>query len=437
MREAAKLFSGFIVLAVVLVGAGTVRAQRATEEWNALQDVNRTQDPKERLQVIDSFLKTYPESKYRAYVYPNMLQTAYSVQNYPKAMEAVDAFLGIDRQQILNVYREGNPSLEESTLDATYYQFYMLYTLSFLQSFRENGPKSNEIAAKAGERAAEALALHDRLWAGAQLPEGVSPEQFKQMKNQEENSIHTTLAFVAWRNKDYGKAAKEYASLLERAPEDARLNYQLALSLLQKTPPDYRSGFWFLGRAISLNIPKSDEVKDYLKKSLAAYQQVPPECLDEQVNDLIADSGASVKPSADWKLASAEQVNAIRDELSVKRIFDDLRAGGETARLMSLASCGTVIGLGDEGPELGLMVLEVNQTPGNLVTLLGALTQESADAKKPDVEVKVEAPAEARNLRAEDYVRVSGKITGYQSEPFLLKLAEGKVNLEDIPKARR
>jgi len=225
--------------------------------------------------------------------------------------------------------------------------------------------------------------------------------------------------------------------MLERTPDEPGLNYQYARVLLQKTPPDYRSGFWFLGRAISLNIPKSDEVKDYLKKSLAAYQQVPPECLDEQVNDLIADSAASVKPSADWKLASAEQVNAIRDELSVKRIFDDLRAGGQTARLMSLASCGTVIGLGDEGPELGLMVLEVNQTSGNLVTLLGALTQESADAKKPDVEVKVEGPAEARNLRAEDYVRVSGKIIGYQSEPFLLKLAEGKVNLEDIPKARR
>jgi hypothetical protein len=239
------------------------------------------------------------------------------------------------------------------------------------------------------------------------------------------------------RKKDNDTAAREYAWLLERTPNEPTLNYQLARVLLQKSSPDYRSGFWYLGRAISLNIPKSDEVKDYLKKSLAAYQQVPPECLNDQVADLIAASSASLKPSASWRLASADQVNALREELSVKRIFDDLRAGGDSAHMMYLASCGTVIGLGEEGPELSVMILEVNQTEGNLVTLRGAITEESANAKLPDVEVKVEGPAEARNLRAEDYVRVSGKISGYQEQPFLLKLVEGKVNAEDIPKTRR
>ena len=431
MREAARLWAGVAILAVVLGGVAPAGAQRATEEWNALQDINRTQDPQERLQVIDTFLKTYPESKYRAYVYPNMMETAYAVQNYAKAMEAVDAFLAMDRQQILSIYREGNPSLEESALDSTSYRFYLLYTLSFLQSFRENNPKASEIAAKAAERAAKALELHDRLWAAAQPPPGVTPEQFKQIKNQEENSLHTTLAFVAWRNKEYGKAAKEYSWLVERAPEDARLNYQLALSLLQQNPADYQRGFWRLGRAISLNIPKSDEVKDYLRRSLAAYQQVQPDCLNDQVSDLLAASAASPKPTAEWRLASAEQVNALREELSLKRIFDDLKAGGDSAHLMYLASCGTTV------PELELMVLEVDQTPGNLVTLRGAVTQESADAKQSDVEVKVDEPAEARTLKVEYVVRVSGKIVGFQSEPFLLKLTEGKVNLEDIPKTRR
>jgi len=124
--------------------------------------------------------------------------------------------------------------------------------------------------------------------------------------------------------------------------------------------------------------------------------------------------------------------------LSVKKIFDDLRAGGELAHMMYLASCGTVIGIGEDGqPELAVMVLAVDETPGNLVTLRAAAGQEAVDAKLANVEVKVEGPAEARSLKVEDVVRVSGKITGYQAEPFLLKLAEGKVNPEDIPKARR
>jgi tetratricopeptide (TPR) repeat protein len=429
--------TGIAILAVILGGTAPAQAQRATEEWNALQDVNRTEDPKARLQVIETFLKTYPDSKYRVYVYPNMMETAYSVQNYAKAMEAADAFLAMDRQQVLAIFRESAPNLEEAALDPTYYRFYMLYTLSFLQSFRENGPKADEIARKAGERAAKALELHDRLWAAAQPPQGVTPEQFQQMKSQEENSIHTALAFVAYRHKEYPRAAKEYAWLLERAPEDARLNYQVARVLLQQNPPDYQRGFWYLGRAISLNIPKSDEVKDFLRKSLAAYQQVPPECLNDQVNDLVAESATAVKPTAGWRLASAEQVNSLREELSVKRIFDDLRAGGDSAHMMYLASCGTVIGLGEEGPELAVMILEVNQTPGNLVTLRAAAGQEAVDAKVANVEVKVEGPEEARSLKVDDVVRVSGKIVGYQPEPFLLKLTDGRVNPEDIPKARR
>lgn len=435
----AKLFSGLLVLTLVLGAALGLPAQRAVEEWNALQDINRTQDPKVRLQVIDTFLKTYPESKYRAYVYPNMLQTAYQVQDYAAAMRAVDAFLAMDRQEILNVYKQANPALEDSALDATYYQFDILYTLSFLQSFRENGSQADQIAAKAGERAARALEMHERLWAAAKPPQGITPEQFEQMKKQEETSLHTALAFVAWRAKDYNKSAKEYAWLVQRAPEDARLNYQLARSLLQQTPADYPRGFWYLSRAVNLNIPKSDEVKDYLTKSVAAYQQVPPECLNDQVGDLLAQSAATVVPPAGWKLPGATEVKTVRDQMSVKRIFDDLKLGGDSAHMMYLASCGTVIGQGDDGqPELAVLILEVTQLPGNLVTLRAAAGQEAVDAKVANVEVKVEGPPEAKNLKVEDVVRVSGKIAGFQNEPqFLLKLSEGKVNAEDIPKSRR
>ena len=439
MSKGAKLFSGLLVLTLVLGAAVSLTAQRAVEEWNALQDINRTQDPKARLQVIDTFLKTYPESKYRAYVYPNMLQTAYQVQDYATAMRAVDAWVAMDRPEILNVYKQANPALEDSALDATYYQFYLLYTLSFLQSFRENGPQADQIATKAGERATKALEMHDRLWAAAKPPQGVTPEQFEQMKRQEETSLHTALAFVAFRSKDFNKAAREYAWLVQRAPEDARLNYQLARSLLQQAPADYPGGFWYLSRAINLKIAKSEEVKDYLTKSVAAYQQVPPECLNDQVGDLIVESAAAVTPPAGWKRASATDVKAVQDQMTVKRIFDDLKAGGDSAHMMYLASCGTVIGLSEEGqPELAVLVLEVTQQPDNLVTLRAAAGQEAVDAKVANVEVKVEGPPEAKNLKVDDVVRVAGKISGFQSEPqFLLKLSEGKVNAEDIPKSRR
>jgi len=438
VTKGAKLFGGLLVLCLVLGGSGDLLAQRAAEEWNAYQDINRTQDPKERLGVIDTFLKNYPQSKYRAYVYPNMLETAYGIQNHAKAMEAADAFLGMEKQEILEVYKQGNPDLTEEALDGAYYRFYALYTFSFLQSFRNNGPKADEIAAKAGERAGRALELHERVWGAAQPPQGVTPEQFQALKGQEENALHTALARVAWRKKDYRAAAKEYSWLAQRNPNEAGLTYQLARALLQLTPLDPR-GFWYLGRAIGLNIPKSEEVKDYLKKSLAAYQQAAPECLNDQVNDLLAESVAAVHPPAGWKLVSATEVNAVRDTLNIKRIFDDLQVGGDTAHLMFLASCGAEIGLSEDGkPELEVLVLRVAEIPGNLVTLQVAAGPEAADSRVPNVEVKVASPSEARNLKVDDVVHIAGKISGFDSQPhFLLKLTEGKVKLEDIPKTRR
>ena len=442
MKTGVKGLAGTAIL--VLLGASLAGAQaqreyeRKAEEYNAYQDILRTQDLKQRLEVIDTFLKTYPQSPYRVHVYGAQLETAYAAQDYGRAMQAADAFLGMTKQDVLNVWKQGNPNAEMSALDPAYYRFNLLYTISFLQSFREGEANADQIAAKAGERAVQALEVHERLWAAAKPPQGMTSEQFSQMKKQEETSLHTALAYVAWRNKDYPKAAGEYKWLLERAPDDARLNYQLARSLLQQPTPDYPQGLWYLARAIHQNIPKAEEVKDYLAKVIASYQQVEPQCLGDQVPQLVTRAGESATPPADWKLISGEAVNAVRSQMNLKRIFDDLKAGGETAQLMFLASCGAEIGLAENGqPDLEVLIIEVRQAPENSVTLRVAAGQEAADAKAANIEIKIVEPAELKNLKNEDVVRIAGKIRGYENEPqFLLKLAEGKVNAEDIPKTR-
>ncbi|MFQ5778483.1 MAG: hypothetical protein ACE5IP_10810, partial [Terriglobia bacterium] len=195
-----------------------------------------------------------------------------------------------------------------------------------------------------------------------------------------------------------------------------------------------RRGFWHLARAIGLGINKSDDVRGYLTRALAGHRQVPPDCLEGEVNELVARASETLSPPAGWRLISAEQVSAVRQTMSVKTIFDELEAGGESARLMFLAACGTEIGVGEDGlPGLAVMVLDVTQAEDNLVTLRAAAGQEAVDAKQVNVEVKVVGPEEAKNLKAEDVVRISGKISGYQNEPqFLVKLNEGRVHPEDL-----
>lgn len=419
-------------LAVILGGAVAVWAQRSpygVEEFNAYVDTTRSQNPAERLAAIETFLKQYPTSVLRAFVYPNQAQTAFAVQKYPKVIEAVDNFMAMDQAQVVAIYKQSNYT--DQQIDSAYFEANLYYTYSFLQSFRNGTPQADALAARAAERAQQGLDLHHKLYAGIQPPtEPEKLQQFEQLKRQQEAAFHTVLAFTAYRNKDYPAAAREYAILVGFTPGDAMLNYRLGLSLLQKDPREYQPGFWHVARAIALGIPKSDDVKDYLTKNLAVYQQVVPQCAADQVNDLIAAASQSAQPPAGWSLPSAEQVTAVRQGLTVKRIFDDLKAGGDQEHLTWLASCGL------ELPELEGQVINVAETPGDAVTLEMAITQEAADAKRPDLEVKVVTPPEAKNVKAGDIVHFTGILSDYQKEPqFLLKLIDGKVNPADIPKA--
>lgn len=435
-REIVPLVLG---LACILGCVGSLAAQ-TNEEWNAYQDIQHAQTPEQRLQAAESFLRQYPESIYRVYAYPILVETAYVQGDHARVMEAIDTFLAIPREEVLKVYKMGNPAVEDSALDPSYYRMYTLYTFSVLQSFGQNGAEADKIAQKAAERAAKALEMQAALYAQAeaQATPGVSREQLEQVRKQEEGAFHNVLAFTAWRKKDYRTAAREYGELVKNAPTDPAIHYRLGLASLQKEPSDARAGFWYLARSIALGVPKSDEIKDFLVTRVAAYEQAVPDCIQAEVDGLIAHAKESSTPPADWLLVNGDRVNGVRDDMSLQRILDDLQGGGETAKLMYLASCGSEIGVGEDGqPDLYVKVLAVTAADDNLVTLRVAAGQEAADAGIANMEVTVASPEEATKLMEEDVVRVSGTISSYLSAPqFLLQLAQGRVNPEDIPKTR-
>lgn len=427
-----RILLGLLGLSVLLGNAGPAQAQRSpygVEEYNAYVDTTRAQNPSEQLQTIEAFLKKYPQSVLRAFVYPSQAQAAFRLQQHAKVIEAVDGFLAMDRAQVTSLYKQSQ--YNDTQIDGSYYQMLVLYTFSFLQSFRNGTPEADVLAARAAERAQQALELHQQLY--SQVPPPADPaqrKQFEEQKAQQEASFHKVLAFGAWRKKDYDTAAREYAILLGHTPDDAWINYQLGLASLQKSSPEYRPGFWHVARAVALNIPKSGDVREYLLKTVGAYQGVLPGCLTRQVDGMIARAKENPRPPADWRVIPAEQVNAVRQDLSVKRIFEDLKAGGESGDVIWLASCGM------EFPELAGEVIDTTENTDNVVTLRVAAGQEAVDAKLANVEVKVVAPPEAKNLKAGDIIRFSGILTDYANEPqFLVKLTDGKVNPEDIPQA--
>jgi uncharacterized short protein YbdD (DUF466 family) len=435
--SARKILPWLLGLAVLLSTATAAWAQKpkyGVEEYNAYVDTTRSQDPNERAQAIESFLKNYPNSVLRAFVYPAYFQTAWQLKEYKKVMSAVDGLMGMDRAEVEALYKQSN--YNDQQIEGIYYQALLLYTYSYLQG--ANG-STDALAARAAERAQEGLKVHDDLYGQVQPPDDpAQKEQFLKNKTQEESAFHSVLAFNAWRQKNYAAAASEYGALAKLTPDDPAINYRLGLADLQKQPPEQRAGLWYLARAIALGIPKGDEITDYLTKNVAAYQQAVPDCIKGEIDSLIASAKESATPPADWTLVSGERVNSVRQDMSLKRILDDLQVGGETARVMYLAACGSEIGMDESGqPDLYVKVLSVAENPDNLVTLQVAAGQEAAEAGRANMEVKVSEPPEATKLKADDVVRVSGTISGYQNHSqLLLQLADGRVRAEDIPKTR-
>jgi hypothetical protein len=425
-----------LLLGLALLGASAhlahAQAKYGVEEYNAYVDTTRAQDPSQKISAIETFLQNYPNSILRAFVYPDYFQAAWQVNEYDKVMTAVDDFLGMDKTEVEDLYKQSK--FNDQQIQYTYYRGYLSYAYSFLQT--ANGQSEADIE-RAARNARRGLELHSALYNGFQPP-AEQREQFEQTKRQEESAFHTVLAYNAWRNKDYNAAAREYGILVKNAPTDPAIHYRLGLANLQKEPSAYRTGFWYLARSVALGIPKSGEIKDFLTTRVAAYEQAVPECIQAEVDGLVAHAKDSAAPPPDWMLLSGDRVNGVRNNMSLQRILDDLQAGGETAKLMYLASCGSEIGVGEDGqPDLYVKVLAVTEETDNLVTLRVAAGQEAAVSGIANMEVIVAAPAEATKLKEEDVVRVSGTISSYLSDPqFLLQLAQGRVNAEDIPKSR-
>ncbi len=424
-----RVLVGLALVAASLGAAAQQKSLYSVEEYNAFVDTTRG-EPTERLAAIDAFLKSYPNSVLRALIFPAQAQLAFTVKQYEKAMGAVDAYLAMDRQQVNAILTQS--SYNELQIEASYYSSILTHSYSYLQLAATNPARAQALSENAARTARRGLELHERIYAQVQPPtDPAQLKQFEAQKLQAEGAFRTILADSAYRAKDWPESARQYAGMVKVNPNDAVLNYRLGLSYLQSQPPQWEKGLWHVARSVALNIPKSEEVKDFLSKNVAAYQQVVPECSKDQVDELLAQAALSPEPPAGWRLVSSEQVASVRNELTLKRIFDDLKAGGEQEQMIWLASCGL------ELPELEAEVVQISQNEGNVVTLGVAVTEESSEAKKADMVVKVIAPPEAKNVKVGDLVHITGTLRSYQKDPeFQLMLSDGRIKPEDIPKTR-
>ena len=390
------------------------KPQYTMAEYNAYTAAQSTKDPAQQIKALDDFVSKYPNSALLIYVYP-LYYNAYSqAKNFPKVIENADKLL----------------ALGDKIEAPVRYQAY--YARAFAYSNLNPPPTDPEQAKKARQAALDGLKTLNDL----KKPDNMSQEDFDKQKRQPAILFNYTAANAAMTLKDYPAAIESYKAVLVFTPDDAITSYRIGQAYMAMTPPQNMEAFWAFARAVSAkgaNQQQSNQVKTYLRKLMANYQQAACDNLtDAELSELLQLASTSPERPASYTLPSAADLDAARKDMTIASVIADLKAGGDKAKITWLASCGL------EFPDVPGKLIEV--TPGADTQLKVAFVTSDAefDSKTtPDMDVKVVGQPDAAKLEKDNPVRFTGTLAAYDPDPaFMLHWEKAKVNAEDIPKEK-
>jgi tetratricopeptide (TPR) repeat protein len=424
-----RRLAGLAILAALCLMVGSVagakpqaaaaqdaaKPQYTMAEYNAYTAAQAIKDPAQQIKALDDFVAKYPNSALLIYVYP-LYYNAYSqLKNYPKVMEYADKTL----------------ALGDKIEAPVKYQAY--YARAFAYS-NMNPPNTDpEMAKKARQAGLDGLKTLNDL----KKPDNMSQDDFEKQKKAPAILFNYTAANGAMTLKDYPAAIESYKAVLALTPDDAITSYRIGQAYMSMAPPQQMDAFWYFAKAVTAkgaNQAQSNQVKTYLRKLIANYQQAACDNLvDAELNELLQLAGSSADRPASYTLPSSGDLDAARKDMTIASVIADLKAGGDKAKVTWLAACGL------EFPDVPGKLIEV--TPGtDAVQLKVAFVTSDAefDAKTtPDMDVKVVGQPDAAKLEKDNPVRFTGTLVAYDPGPaFMLHWDKAKVNEEDIPKEK-
>jgi tetratricopeptide (TPR) repeat protein len=422
MRKWIVMGAGLFFLLTIALGAGTGKIWAAPQEqakpaytlaeYNAYKAADGEPNPQQKVAKLDEFVKQYPNSTLLPYVYRAYYTTYMGLKNYPQAIEYSDRMI----------------ALGDKIDTAGRVEAYYTRAQSFYLGSADKALTTPEALTKSRDAALAGLKTLDDL----KKPDSVSPEQFEQQKKGVKVLFNSIAAMTSMSLKDYPGAATYYKTVLSIDPTDAVSHYRLGIVDLQMTPPQGNEGFWELARAIALKIPSAPQVQTYLKNQLTRYQQ--PSCdslIDSQVNEIITLAASSSERPATLLVPSAADLQKARDDTA--NFLPALKAGGDTGKVMWIASCGL------EYPDVGVRLMDAPAVDGDNVVLKvfrGATPEEIEAATEANMSVKVVGQPEAKRLEKDAVVRFTGTLVAYSQSPFLLTWDKAKINAEDLPEEK-
>jgi hypothetical protein len=395
--------------------AGAGKQPYTMAEYNSYQACASEKAPATQLKCLDDFVSKYPNSALLIYVYPLYVQAYGQLKSYQKVIEYSDKVVGLG-----------------SKIDAgVLYQ--ALYAHCFAYNALSSAQQADPATAKAARDAAVAglKALDD-----VKKPDSMTDDAFAAQKKQIQIYFNGTAAQASAAVKDYAGAIPFYKAMLALNPDDGVTSYRLGLAYEALTPPQHMDAFWSIARAVSAKgatQAQSTKVKDYLRKLIVNYQQAACENLtDAELAELLQLASSSAERPASYTIPSSADLDAARKDMTIKSVVEDLKAGGDKAKVTWLAACGL------EFPGVPGKVIE--NVAGDPIVLKVAFVTSDAEfdaATVPNMEVKIVGQPDVARVEKDSAIHFTATLVSYDPQPaFMLHWEKGKVNEEDIPKEK-
>ncbi|HJX97099.1 MAG TPA: hypothetical protein VJ324_15850 [Candidatus Acidoferrum sp.] len=395
--------------------AGAGKQPYTMPEYNSYQACASEKVPATQLKCLDDFVSKYPNSALLIYVYPLYVQAYGQLKNYQKVIEYADKVIGL-----------GEKIDPGGQYQALYAHCFAYNALTPAQQADPATAKAARDSAVAGLKALDAV----------KKPDSMTDDAFATQKKQIQIYFNGTAAQASAAVKDYAGAIPFYKAMLVLNPDDGVTSYRLGLAYEALTPPQHMDAFWSIARAVSAKgatQAQSTKVKDYLRKLIVNYQQAACENLtDAELAELLQLASSSVDRPASYNIPSSADLDAVRKDMTIKSVVEDLKAGGEKSKVTWLAACGL------EFPGVPGKVIE--NAPGDPIVLKVAFVTSDAEfdaATVPNMEVKIVGQPDVARVEKDSAIHFTATLVSYDPDPaFMLHWEKGKVSEEDIPKEK-
>jgi len=398
--------------------AGAAKGPKYTQaEYNAEQACAAEKVPATVIRCADDFVSKYPNSDLLVYIYPLYYRAYTELKNPQKVIEYADKLVALGDKAEAGIRYEA------------------LYARAL--SYAGLNSPDPAAAAKAREAALLGLKTLDEL----KKPDNISAEDWPKKKLQPAILFNYTAGNAAMTMKDYPASVASFKAVLALNPDDPIAYYNVGRAYQAMNPPQQMDAFWYFAKAVTAKgatEAQSRQIKTYLRKLVANYQggNVCDSLTDAELSELLQLASTSAERPESYKLASSADLEAVRNGppvMTIASVVDDLKAGGDKAKITWLAACGL------EFPEVPGKLIEV--VPGTDAIVLKIAFVKSDDefvkATTPNMDVKVVGQPGAARVEKDNVVHFTGTLTSYDPDPaFFLHWEKGKVKEEDIPKEK-